>query len=216
MKQKWYKQTKEFCVYKLQISNKTTYIGATSNFKNRMSQHNINYKKQNLTFIAGIVDEFSSKEDCSLMEQYHIHNEETINTKTNQGLFYYKKIKTMKPFSDNEINIEPSIIDGDTLINTYEFLTRMSKACKSSKDISIFKYILDGININNIVIIDNISKLAIEMDISRQKLTDMLKLLEEVSLIKKIDRGIYMINPFIFVGKRVRTNALREKAQTNW
>ena len=76
---KYYKQTKDFCVYKLKLKDNSVYIGATSNFPKRMDQHRRKFIGTNKeVIICGIVDEFSSIEDCSMMEQFYIKN--TINT----------------------------------------------------------------------------------------------------------------------------------------
>ena len=109
-----------------------------------------------------------------------------------------------------------SISNITTRINNMDFLSKMEKICKSSKDITIVKYLLELHGNDNYIRISNISNLAKQLKVSRRKLTDILKRMETSDLVLKTDRGIYMINPFIWIGKRVRTNLLREQAQNIW
>ncbi len=71
----------------------------------------------------------------------------------------------------------------------------------------------------NEIRISNIGKLAKDLDVSRQKLTTFLKSTEEVRpdrLTIKLDTGVYMVNPMVFTGKRIRSNEQREEAQMIW
>ncbi len=101
-------------------------------------------------------------------------------------------------------------------INTMTLLTIMEQVCRSSKDIYILNYLLDSSGSDNTIRINNISKLAIAMDTSRQKLTTILKRLVNTDFIRKQDIGIYEINPFIYIGRKVRSNAKREQLQQLW
>jgi predicted transcriptional regulator of viral defense system len=97
-----------------------------------------------------------------------------------------------------------------------DLLTKMAETCKSPKDISILNRLLDTAYSDNTIQIDNVTMLAEEYEVARSKLNGLLKAFEKAGLFKKLDRGIYFINPFIFVGKRVKSNELREVAQQKW
>jgi hypothetical protein len=101
-------------------------------------------------------------------------------------------------------------------INAMDLLTKMAETCKSPKDISILNRLLDTAYSDNTIRIDNVTTLAEEYEVARSKLNGLLKAFEKAGLFKKLDRGIYFINPFIFVGKRVKSNELREAAQQKW
>lgn len=101
-------------------------------------------------------------------------------------------------------------------INAMDLFSIMEKTCKSSKDISVLNILLETADDQNKIRIDNISKLSEELSISRVKLTKFLKILVDNRLLNKLDTGIYLVNPLVFVGRRVRSNKLREEAQSQW
>ena len=94
--------------------------------------------------------------------------------------------------------------------------TVMEKVCKSSKDIMMMNHLTEMVDNKNVIRIENISSLAKDMELSRAKLTSFLKLLVDNNFTNKLDRGVYMVNPYIFIGRRVRSNELRESAQRQW
>jgi len=101
-------------------------------------------------------------------------------------------------------------------VNIMDLLTVMEKTCKSPKDISILNQLLDTVDSENKIRIDNIKELAIKLNVARSKLNALLKAFENYTLFYKLGKGVYMVNAFIFVGKRVNSNALRETAQKTW
>ena len=103
-----------------------------------------------------------------------------------------------------------------TRINAMDLFTIMEITCKSSKDISIINHLTEMVGKDNIIRIDNITELAKDFSISRVKLTTFLKLLADNKFTYKLDKGVYLVNPFIFVGRRVNSNKLREAAQAKW
>ena len=103
-----------------------------------------------------------------------------------------------------------------TRINNMDFLGTLEVVCKSSKDINIVNNLLELHDNNNYIRLSNISDYARNIECSRQKLTDILKRMQNSNLIYKTDRGIYMINPYIWIGRRIRSNKLREEAQLQW
>lgn len=103
-----------------------------------------------------------------------------------------------------------------TRINAMDLFSVMEQTCSSPKDISLLNVITDMADHENVIRIENISKLAETCIVSRVKLTKFLKNQTDVGFFRKLDRGVYMINPFILVGRRVISNALRESAQLRW
>ena len=101
-------------------------------------------------------------------------------------------------------------------INAMDLFSVMERTCTSPKDISLMSIITDMADCENVIRIDNIAKLAEECNVSRVKMTTFLKNQVDAQFFAKLDRGVYMINPYILVGRRVRSNALREQAQTKW
>ena len=101
-------------------------------------------------------------------------------------------------------------------INAMDLLTTMAQTCKSPKDINILNQLLDTVYSDNIIRITNVSKFATELGVARSKLNTLLKAFEDEGFFKKLDTGIYVVNPFTFVGRRVKSNELREAAQLRW
>jgi len=118
-----------------------------------------------------------------------------------------RKVKSDKYYSIQKIT---------TRINAMTFLEVLTKTCKSSKDIEIVNFILDKQKSDGNIYIPNITKEAENMDISRSKLNKILKELLNNNLLYKKEKGIYLVNPFIFIGKKVRSNEAREKLQQEW
>ena len=118
-----------------------------------------------------------------------------------------------------ETNRQYNIIGLTTRINSMDMLDIMAAVCRSSKDIDLFKDIIIRADMYNEIRINNISKLALDLGLSRRKLTDMLHRLTEVRperMLLKLDTGVYMVNPFIMTGYKMRSNAKREEAQEKW
>ena len=124
----------------------------------------------------------------------------------------------IRPFKAVEDNVDTyySITNITSRINAMDMFTIMEKTCKSAKDISVFNALTERTDKENKVRIDNISDLAKTLEVSRPKLTMFLKALVTNGFFHKLDRGVYMINPIIFVGRRVRSNTLRAEAQMFW
>jgi len=92
----------------------------------------------------------------------------------------------------------------------------MSKTTKSPKDIEILNHLLNTADRYNEVRIESITALAKELDVGRTKLTVLLKAFQDEDFFYKISRGVYVVNSFVWVGKRVNSNELREQAQIKW
>jgi len=101
-------------------------------------------------------------------------------------------------------------------VNSMDLLTALSKICKSPKDIQIINGLLDESNSDGEIVITNITKKSEEFLIARSKLNEILNRAVKENFLFKKDKGVYLINPYIFIGKRVRSNEMREKLQTSW
>jgi hypothetical protein len=101
-------------------------------------------------------------------------------------------------------------------INGMDLFTVMEKTCTSSKDIHIFNMLTDMSDNEGNIVIGNITRMAKELGVSRVKLSVFLKKLIDIEFLKKTNNGEYAVNPFIFIGRRVRSNEDREKLQLKW
>jgi len=80
----------------------------------------------------------------------------------------------------------------------------------------LFNNITESVDSTGRIRFDSIKATAEKFEVSREKLTRFLKLLTENNFTIKLDKGVYMVNPFIFIGKRIRSNADRETLQAEW
>lgn len=76
-----------------------------------------------------------------------------------------------------------------------------------TKKMKVVNYILDNMNTQNNTFIGTHEKIAKELNISRPVVSQTFKALQEANLLRKIQSGVYMINPDIIVkgktGKRI-------------
>jgi hypothetical protein len=101
-------------------------------------------------------------------------------------------------------------------VNAMDFLTSLEAICKSPKDIRVINWLLDSLNSAGELQIVNISKEANNLGVARSKLNLLLTACVSSKLFYKIDKGFYLVNPFVFVGKRTRSNTDRESLQARW
>ena len=99
--------------------------------------------------------------------------------------------------------------------NIMDLLNIMSRTTKSPKDIEILNHLLEQADKYNEIRL-NITQTAKQLSVSKPKLTLLLKALVENNFFHKLDKGVYFVNPFIFVGRRCNSNKLREEAQKRW
>jgi hypothetical protein len=101
-------------------------------------------------------------------------------------------------------------------VNSMDLLNVLAKVCKSPKDLNTMNVLLDESNGDGRIVITNISTRAVELNVARSKLNSILSSAVKENFLFKIDKGVYMINPYIFIGKKVRSNELREALQKEW
>lgn len=77
---------------------------------------------------------------------------------------------------------------------------KMSYICKGPKDIDMFWYLMSIANENNSF--KEPSKIAKEADWDISKMKKFLKRGIEAGMWMRIGRGIYLINPYVFKGKK--------------
>ena len=95
-----------------------------------------------------------------------------------------------------------------------DFIEVQSKLCRSSKDILIFGHLFQKADKENELRV-NITKFCEQYKYTRSRVNKMLQESIEVGFTKKMARGIYLINPFIFKGKGC-SNQTIEKLQKEW
>ena len=95
-----------------------------------------------------------------------------------------------------------------------DFIEIQSKLCRSSKDILIFGKIFDKVDRENELRI-SVSKFCEKHKFTRSRVNKMLQEAIEAGFVKKLDRGLYLINPFILKGKRC-SNQTVERLQREW
>ncbi len=101
-------------------------------------------------------------------------------------------------------------------VNAMDFLTSLEAICKSPKDIRVINWLLDSLNSAGELQIVNISEEAKNLGVARSKLNLLLTACVSSKLFYKMDKGFYLVNPFVFVGKRTRSNTERESLQARW
>jgi hypothetical protein len=115
-----------------------------------------------------------------------------------------------------KVNTFYSIKNLTSRCNMIDLLTVMANVCKSSKDIATFNKLLDLANGDNALEFDSVTSLAAQLEIPRPTLSLMLSALVREQFLYKETTKKYSINPFMFTGKRVRSNEQRENLQSQW
>ena len=101
-------------------------------------------------------------------------------------------------------------------VNCMDLLTVLAKVCKSPKDLNLMNTLLDESTSDGQIVIINISTRAVELGVARSKLNSVLSTATKEHFLFKVDKGVYAINPYIFIGKKVRSNEVRERLQKEW
>lgn len=90
----------------------------------------------------------------------------------------------------------------------------MTEVCKSSKDIEMFWKLLKATDTNNSF--RDISEIAKKNDIVPRSLRRMVKRMKDVGFVHPIQRGVYQVNPFQYIGKAVRSTKDMTNLQLEW
>lgn len=103
-----------------------------------------------------------------------------------------------------------------TRINQMDFTLALSTIISSPAQLALVGRLLDMVDADNRLVIMNQTKLADKFECGRKTLATILAKLEKSELAVKETTGIYHINPYIFIGKRTRSNEAREQLQLEW
>jgi DNA-binding MarR family transcriptional regulator len=144
------------------------------------------------------------------MKETKEYTQVTVNVLTDDGSLVPLKATSEK------VNTFYNIKNLTTRCNMIDLLTVMSKVCKSSKDIVNFNHLLDLATADNTLEFTSVTELAKLMQLPRPTLSTLLSKLVAEEFLHKIASNKYLINPFIFLGKRVRSNEKREQLQKDW
>ena len=100
--------------------------------------------------------------------------------------------------------------------NHLEFTNCIADIAASSAQVRLLATLMDMVDADNRLVILNQVSLAKELGVGVKALKTVLKKLGESELAIKKQTGLYLINPFIFIGKRTRSNQAREQLQLEW
>jgi len=103
-----------------------------------------------------------------------------------------------------------------TRVHQMNFTQAITTIATTAKQGIVLAELLDMVDADNRLVILNQAKLARKLSVSRELLKGVVRRLGESELARKVDIGLYYINPFIFIGKRTRSNAAREALQMDW
>ena len=84
-------------------------------------------------------------------------------------------------------------------------------ALKSALDIKIFLYIRDKFTYQRIENSLSARQIAKEFDTSPSKVTTLIRKLIELKFLKRVDRGIYRMNPFMFIPYKANAELLQKE-----
>jgi len=94
------------------------------------------------------------------------------------------------------------------------FAEVQTKVCKSSKKVEMFWKLLQATNNRNRF--SDVSVIAKENNYDYSNLTRLVKDMIDVGFVKRIERGVYMVNPFEYLGKAVNSAESMEELQEEW
>ena len=108
-----------------------------------------------------------------------------------------------------------SIRNLTTRISHMTFLDMLTRIIRSAKDLEAVHTVLSKANSENTIYL-NVTNTAKEIGISRSSLNRILKDCEKENLFLKPESGKYVVNPYVWIGMRTRSNKLRAKLQKDW
>lgn len=116
----------------------------------------------------------------------------------------------------HEVNKYYSIKKITTRIHQMDFTTALGTVATSVKQLGVIAMLLDMIDSDNRLLILNQVTLSKELECSKKVLSTILSNLAKSELAVKENKNIYHINPYIYIGKRTRSNEAREQLQLEW
>jgi len=118
--------------------------------------------------------------------------------------------------TNTESNKYYSVRNITTRINIMDFTSALASVATTPNQMYLLGALLDSADCDNKIVIINQRKLAEQLGASTSMLKTLLKKLADSKLAIKTDTGVYVINPFIYIGKRTRSNEARESLQSYW
>lgn len=127
----------------------------------------------------------------------------TIVDKITGELIEAQIATSLKYYSIKKINFKGSMMS---------MMEKQAYICKGAKDIIVFWWILNKSKDN---IFERPTKIAKEISVDYdQRVAPLIKRGIECGMWKRINRGMYLINPFVFLSKGI-SNATAESLQKN-
>ena len=134
-------------------------------------------------------------------------------------------LAVISPLSGEMTNIEGTLNESGAYYSVSKVTTRINMTnlfqiqahiCNSSKDIILLGELLERLDGDNRIVIPNQTQLAKDLAVSRLALSKVLKGMTTSGFAIKASQGVYIVNPFILIGKRTRSNKERERLQHEW
>lgn len=127
----------------------------------------------------------------------------TIVDKQSGELFDAPIVTSIRYYSIKKINCRNT---------TMSMMEKQAYICRGSKDIMVFWWILHKSKDN---IFEKPTKIAKEIDVNYDKtMVPLIKRGIEAGMWKRIDRGVYLINPYVFLSRGI-SNKKAEELQMN-
>ena len=135
-----------------------------------------------------------------------IFSKEVFDSETGQTMnLVQSSIKETKYYTIRKLNAKVCIMD---------IAQAQAEICKSSKDIQVFWEIVDKLDKYN-EFRESATTIANKLGVQRSKVTDIISKSIKVNFLCRIDRGVYLANPFMIRSKG-STNEIIEKLQSEW
>lgn len=129
---------------------------------------------------------------------------EVTDTSTGEYLTITTEVKNqVKYYSVRKLNVKVCIMD---------FFDAQEIICRSSKDIHILKMVLNAVDKDN-EFRKNVSKFRLDIGCSRSQLSAVISRAKTANLIRPSERGVYMVNPYLFKAKGCSSETISQKQQ---
>jgi len=102
----------------------------------------------------------------------------------------------------------------NTKVTWMDIMDTMELVCKSSQDIYIFGRVLDKTDPHGEIRV-NVSEYSKQIGIHRSQVTAVMKRMVDKNMMKRVERGVYLVNPFQYKAKGC-SNQTMEKLQQDW
>jgi len=150
----------------------------------------------------------------------HSWGECNINSKRIEMKFYTSiDIITKKVLNENTGELEDKqfiekkyrkkIRGGYNLMYHIDFFEIENKVIRSSKDMELFNWITNQFTYKQVEV--NLSYSICPIKISQPQFAKMIKKLIEIGYLMRIRRGIYRLNPFVYVPYKANAEELQEE-----